>query len=51
MEQDERKSSEEQQPGERDEMEDLDVEKQQAEDVRGGARGRERKRARERRGL
>ena len=47
MEHDERKSSEEQQPGERDEMEDLDVEQQQAEDVRGGARARRRKKRRE----
>jgi hypothetical protein len=51
MEHDERKSTEEQKPAERDEMEDLDVEQQQAEDVRGGARARRRKRARERRDL
>jgi hypothetical protein len=49
MEQEERKTQEE----ERDEMEDLDVSQQQAEDVRGGLgreRGRERKRG-EKRGL
>ncbi len=37
MEHDEKKANEEQ-PEQRDEMEDLDVSEQQAEDVKGGAR-------------
>lgn len=35
---DEKKANEEQQTDERDEMEDLDVSEQKAEDVKGGAR-------------
>jgi hypothetical protein len=38
MEHDEKKKDEEQQNEERDEMEDLDVSQQQAEDVKGGGR-------------
>jgi hypothetical protein len=40
MEQDEKKADEEQQNDERDELDDLDVSQQKAEDVRGGARAR-----------
>lgn len=38
MENDEKKANEEQQTEKRDEMEDLDVEQQKAEDVKGGRR-------------
>lgn len=38
MEHDEKKAEEEQQNDERDEMEDLDVSQEKAEDVKGGAR-------------
>ena len=38
MEHDEKKANEDQQNEERDEMEDLDVSQQKAEDVKGGAR-------------
>ena len=38
MEHDEKKANEEQQTEQRDEMEDLDVSQQKAEDVKGGAR-------------
>lgn len=38
MEHDEKKANEEKQTDERDEMEDLDVSQQKAEDVKGGAR-------------
>jgi len=40
MERDEKKADEEQQNDERDEMDDLDVSQQKAEDVKGGARAR-----------
>ena len=40
MEHDEKKANEEQQTEERDELDDLDVSQQKAEDVTGGARGR-----------
>jgi len=40
MEHDEKKVDEEKQSDERDEMDDLDVSQQKAEDVKGGARAR-----------
>ena len=40
MENEEKKANEEQPAEERDEMEDLDVSQQKAEDVKGGARAR-----------
>ena len=40
MEHDEKKANEEQQTEERDELDDLDVTQQKAEDVKGGVRGR-----------
>ena len=39
MEHDEKKANEEQQTEQRDEMDDLDVSEQKAEDVKGGRRG------------
>jgi hypothetical protein len=39
LENDEKQANEHQQQEERDEMDDLDVTQQQAEDVKGGARG------------